>query len=276
MFRVLIVVPLTLLFVACASPQLTEQQKYEKLQDSFKYDSYRKLSKAGIGAVVDGYNHVAEKEDKPLATKPYVFSMSSFVWLMAMQPDFAIADANTARRKKASDKARYISLATQSMAFYQKGWSGLAVTFSEEANRVMSKGSFNETYKNELQLAYLVMGGLAIYNGDSTLAQNSFQGLGDSIGKPWLADLARIAVAVKEGAFSESLRLVKGLRDNEKLSISERKLLAGLEKTISEKKSKNISREITDIAFEALLENEKNPIAELERKIKKFQKSVDL
>ncbi|MFL0811218.1 MAG: hypothetical protein K6L76_12445 [Agarilytica sp.] len=282
MYKILTVCSLSFALLACANQNLTEAQKYEKLQNSLKYDSYRKLSKTGIGAIVDTYNHVAEKEDKQQATKPYVFAMSSFIWLMAMQPDFAIADANTARRKKASDKARYVALATQSMAFYQKGWSGLAEGYSQEAKTLMAAGNINETYENEQQLAYLVLGGLAIYNGDSVLAQNSFQGLGESVGKPWLADLARIAVGLKEGTLSESLRIIRGLRNNENLSDSERMLFTRLNKSLSKQqesggiKRNTLNRQITNIAFQAVLDSENESIAALGNKIKKFQNKIDL
>ncbi len=266
----------------CASQPKTEQQKYAKLQDGLKYNSYRKLSKTGLGAAIDTYNFVMEKEGKPEVTKAYVFAMSGFVWSMALQPDFAIADTNTALKRNESDKSKYISLATQSMAFYQKGWDQLGDQYGSEAKALLQGGEVGRKFDKEQQITHLVLGSLAIYNEDTLLAQNSFEQLGEAIDKPWLPDLARAVTGLKKGGVSEPIRLLRGLQNDKHLSSSERALLERMQKEISSMSEKNSSSArslnslFTKLAYRTLLESGDDGINKLGKSIRKFHDSVDL
>lgn len=273
-----------LLCSACTSTQLTEQERYAKLQKGIKYNSYRKLSKAGIGAAVDTYNFAMERENKPTATKGYVFAVSAFVWSMAMQSEFALADANTALARNDSDKSRYIALATQSLAFYQKGWNSLGDQYTNEAKALLNEGKTERKFETERQISQLVLGSLAMYNGDTVLAQNSFTQLGESIDRPWLADIARAVSLVTGGQFSEALRLMKALSDDDALSSREKQWLNSFSGEIKKLKikdspsTKSLYAMVSRFAYGALRKSDKkkDESVDLNQVIESFHNGVDL
>jgi len=273
------------MFVGCASQNLTEAERYTKLQKSLKYRAYQKLSKAGIDSTVKLYNKARRKEGKSETTREYIHALTGFVWTMTLNPNFALAEEELALKRGKSPRDHYIGLATKSIAFYEKGWSQLAKEASLQAKSLDQDNGFASQYDKQQQISLLVVGSLAIYEGDSVVAQDAFKALGEQTGKPWLPVLAQGAGLVTSGGFSEGYRLLRGLSNDQRLSEHERQSIAKLSDRLSKSMSNNsngnadpvsVGRLTSEYIFNILTDKTDESFHGLVKSIRKKMDKVDL
>jgi hypothetical protein len=271
----LVLVFVTLGLGACASQPKSEADQYRDLRHGFKYKSYAKVSSKAMGPIVETYNKTRRKENKTQASENYAHSLAGFIWTLALEPDFAVAECNLALKKSDNSKERYISLSALAIAFHEKGWKQLAKQHSLQAKALYDSQQLKSDYKKERSIAFLIVGSLAIYEGDSVLAQDSFSELANLTDKPWLPVIAQGAALFNNGAYLESFRMIKGLADSDKLSDHEKKSIEKLQAKVKQAVEKgrsdlNISTVVSTLVFDALSEKGEASFNSLAESIRQF------
>lgn len=276
--RAFITLVLALVIAGCANKNLTEEQHYKNLRDGIKYKAYKKVSEESVGPIVDLYNKERRKEGKSEAREEYIHALLGFIWTMTLKPDFAIAETNLALKQANDSKDRYIGLSAQSIAFYEKGWKKLARQQSQQAKHLVSSKQLKNAYEKERAAAYLIVGSLAIKEGDSILAQNSFQELGEITDKPWLPLIAQGASLFTAGSYSEAFRLVKGVSDDKHLSNHEKdavaKLQAKIKKTVDGGGKFDIGKSVSELAMDTISEKSDASFRKLMESLREYTEKV--
>lgn len=265
----------------CASQPKTEAEQYAELQDQIKYKAYTQVSGKAMKPILKTYNKSREKENKPQVNEDYVHSLVGFIWTLALEPDFAIAECNLALDKSHNNRERYIGLSALSIAFHEKGWKDLAKQTSGQAKNLFDSPKLEKRYRKEKSIAFLVIGSLAIYEGDSILAQDSFSELAEITDKPWLPAVAQGAALFNNGAFSESYRVLKGLSNNQNLSQYERKNIAKLQMKAKQAVNSgdqygDISSTVSSLLFDAVAEKGDASFHSLVSSIKQYTSDLKI
>ena len=212
----------------CASQPLTEQQRYQKLQEGWTYRAYRKVSKESLNPLIKTYNQERLKTGRSTVDESFAHALVGFSWSLALKPDFALAEAQLSERKAGDVRERYLAHTTRAIAFYQKDWRQLASSESHFAKQLLADNNLTEDYDKKQAIAQLIVGSLAVMEGDAGVARSSFMTVGTYLDKPWLPTLAQSAAYVYSSKWTESARLLKSLLQEGNFPEQERAFISDL------------------------------------------------
>lgn len=227
----------------CASQPLTEQQRYQKLQEGWTYRAYRKVSKESLNPLIKTYNHERLKAGRSTVDESFAHALVGFSWSLALKPDFALAEAQLSERKADDVRERYLAHTTRSIAFYQKDWRQLASSESLFAKQLLADNNLTEDYDKKQAIAQLIVGSLAVMEGDAGVARSSFMTVGTYLDKPWLPTLAQSAAYIYSNKWTESARLLKSLLQEGNFPEQERAFISDLAQG-AERQDHNIKNSI--------------------------------
>jgi hypothetical protein len=158
----------------------------------------------------------------------FTHALVGFVWSLSLQPDFALAEAQLSERKASNVRERYLACVTRSIAFYQKDWRQLASGESQLAKQLLAENNLTDNYDKKQAITHLIIGSLAVIEGDAEFARSSFAVVGDSIAKPWLPIVAQSSAYIFSNKWSESARLLKSLLQSGNLPEQEQQFVRAL------------------------------------------------
>ena len=258
----------------CASQPLTEQQRYQKLQDGWTYRAYRKVSKESLNPLIKTYNHEREKTGRSTIDESFAHALVGFSWSLALKPDFALAEAQLSERKARNVRERYLAHTTRSIAFYQKEWRQLASSESQFAKQLLADNNLTEDYDKKQAIAQLIVGSLAVMEGDAGVARSSFMTVGNYLDKPWLPALAQSAAYIYSNKWTESARLLKSLLQEGNLLEQERAFISDLAKGADLKDSNikaSIGRYLKQEFMQSFNQDDDGFLAEIEDYMRKVK-----
>lgn len=278
-----------LLSVSIEVAAKSEQDKYEDLQDGFFYKMYNTLSRETIRGITDVYNiQPAGYEHKPLS-RARVHALLGLMWSMGLDDEYAIADGQLALNKADEMKEQYIAHSIMALAFYNKGWVGLAREQSALVKQPKFAG-YEQKYAKEALVANLIVGSLAIREGDLATTQHTFSKVAASTDKPWVETLAKTAALSMNGSILDAISSLKALASDPTLTRTEREqvlsLLAEteqLEETEQQGKSElssadktKITREVGKVLFNQVEQQGQSSMQGLISDLRTYTESVDL
>ena len=248
------------LLSGCKSTK-TEQQQYADLQDSFSYETYRGVSNTSVDTIAYGYNKLQKEQLEQIgAIEPTLtHAMMSYILSLGVSKDFAIAESDLALAKATDMRGKYLAYSAQSLAFYNKGWRKMAKQKADFIRTDPLFATVSQSYPKEQLISYLILGSVAVRDGDLATAQNMFYVIGEQIEKPWLPSLAKALTVALNGSTIDSLIMLKDISTDPSLNGYEREKIAELMDVAQSKLSDKKKRQkITSIADDFFLDRIKD------------------
>lgn len=215
-------------FLSGCKSTKTEQQQYAQLQSSFSYGTYSGLSDTGVETIAYGYNRINKDqlEDLGAIDPTLTHAMMSYFFSLGVSQDFAIAESDLALAKAHDLRSQYLAFSAQSLAFYNKGWRKMA---KQKADFIRTDPVFrnvSQSYPKEQLVSYLILGSVAIREGDLHTTQNMFQVIAEQTQKPWLPSLAKAVSVILNGSMIDAVVMLKDISTDPTLNQYERDKIA--------------------------------------------------
>jgi len=171
-------------------------------------------------------------------------ALLAYMWGLGLNEDFAIADSKLALRKASTAQDKYIAQTSLATAMYNQGWEDLAKDYS---NKIQANDEFKgvaEQFKKEQFFSNLMVGSLAIKNGNLKITHAAFTKIAKETNKPWIPSLAITSAMILNGSIFDTQGHIKSLINDPSLTSYERDKLVELkELSMSEvDKSKKIKK----------------------------------
>jgi len=257
----------------------SEGKRYKKLQKEWIYKGYYKMSKESIKGITRVYNSQAE-EGKEL-TRTNTHTLLAYMWSLGINEDFAIADSKLALRKAKTPKDKYIAQTSLATAMYNQGWEQLAEDY---ANKIQTNSEFTgvaEQFEKEQVFSNLMVGSLAVKNGNLKLAHSAFGKIALETNKPWIPTLAVTSAMVLNGSILDMPGHIKTLINDPTLTSYEREKLVELKafsmsKLDESKKNKKMEQLINSLIFESIKNESNNALKGIVNDLNDYISSVDL
>jgi len=257
----------------------SEGKRYKKLQKEWIYKGYYKMSKESIKGITRVYNSQAE-EGKEL-TRTNTHTLLAYMWSLGINEDFAIADSKLALRKAKTPKDKYIAQTSLATAMYNQGWEQLAEDYS---NKIQTNSEFTgvaEQFEKEQVFSNLMVGSLAVKNGNLKLAHSAFGKIALETNKPWIPTLAVTSAMVLNGSILDMPGHIKTLINDPTLTSYEREKLVELKafsmsKLDESKKNKKMEQLINGLIFESIKNESNNALKGIVNDLNDYISSVDL
>ncbi|QLJ09010.1 hypothetical protein [Pseudoalteromonas sp. JSTW] len=266
------------LLSACKSTK-SEHQQYTELQRSFSYEAYSGVSDTSVDTIAYGYKTLQKERLKQVGEiePTLTHAMMSYILSMGLSNDFAIAESDLALAKAIDIRGKYLAYSAQSLAFYNKGWRKMA---KQKADFIRTDPLFktvSQSYPKEQLISYLIIGSVAVRDGDLATVQNMFYVIGEQIEKPWLPSLAKAITVTLNGSMLESLVMLKDISTDPSLNAYEQAKISELIGIAGSKLSdKNKRQQITRITDDFFLDRIKDNSVSLYRDlITNLQKYTD-
>ncbi len=254
----------------------SEQKKFKKLQKEWIYKGYYKISKKSIKGITSVYNSQADKNIELTRTKTH--SLLAYMWGLGFSEDFAIADSKLAIKRAKTAKDRFIAQTSLATAMYNQGWNELAKEYSNKIqNNNEFKGIAGSLHQEQL-FSNLMVGSLAIKNGNLKLAHTSFNKIGVETNKPWIPSLAITSAMILNGSILDTPGHIKTLINDPTLTSYEREKLIELKDLSMSKvdKSKKMERLINGLIFDSIKSKSSNAVKEVINELNNYIANIDL
>ncbi|WP_440876979.1 hypothetical protein [Thalassotalea sp. PLHSN55] len=223
----------------------SEQKKYDKLQDKWLYKSYYKLSKKTIKGITKVYNLQADETKQVNSSNTH--ALLAFMWSMGVNKKFAIADSSLANKNADSIKEQYIAQTVLTIAMYNRGWTELAKDMTQKSQHNPEFSGLSEKFHKEQLFANLMIGSLAIREGDLKVTQEAFNKIALATDKPWLPSLAKTATLAANGSILDAIANTKTLLADPTLTAYEREQLEQLKEKLTKDGSTGESMDIAQL-----------------------------
>lgn len=262
----------------------SERDKYEDLQDGFFYKMYNTLSRETIRGITDVYNIQPPGYEHDTLSRGRVHALLGLMWSMGLDDEYAIADSQLALNKADEMKEKYIAHSIMSLAFYNKGWVSLA----REQSALLKQPEFagyEQKYEQEALVANLIVGSLAIREGDLATTQHTFSKVAQATDKPWVETLAKTAALSMNGSILDAISSLKALALDPTLTSAEREqvmsLLAETEQQqgkseLSSADKTSITRQVGQVLFNQVEQQGQSSVKGLISDLRTYTQSVDL
>jgi hypothetical protein len=256
----------------------SDGKRYKKLQKEWIYKGYYKMSKESIKGITRIYNLQAEEGSE--LTRTDTHTLLAYMWSLGLNEDFAIADSKLALRKAKTPKDKYIAQTSLATAMYNQGWGDLAKDYSNEieANDEF-KGVAGQFQKEQL-FSNLMVGSLAIKNGNLKLTHSAFTKIGVETNKPWIPTLAITSAMILNGSILDTPGHIKALINDPTLTSYEREKLVELKEfSMSEidktKKDKKMEQLINSLIFDSIKNESSNAIKGIVNELRDYISDID-
>ncbi len=269
----------TLFFSVTAIASLnSEQKKFNKLEKKWLYKAYRKISTESIRGITQAVNFTSQDVEK--LDRAEIHAILGFMWSLGLDADFAIADSKLALRKSSTLKDKYIAEKALTLAMYNKGWVELANAKSKSIQADPEFTGFAEKYNKEQLIANLIVGSLAIREGNLKVVENTFAKVSQETEKPWISTLAKTATLVLNGSLLDAPGHLTALLSDPTLTAYERERISEISELaageITEQRKQNkFSQLVNSLMFESLKDSSSMAYKDLVEQLSQYMSSVD-
>jgi len=256
----------------------SEGKRYKKLQKEWVYKGYYKMSKESIKGITRVYNLQAEEGSELKRTNTH--ALLAYMWGLGLNEDFAIADSKLALRKASTAQDKYIAQTSLATAMYNQGWEDLAKDYS---NKIQANDEFKGVageFKKEQLFSNLMVGSLAIKNGNLKITHAAFTKIAKETNKPWIPSLAITSAMILNGSIFDTPGHIKSLINDPSLTRYERDKLVELkELSMSEvdkaTKNKKMEQLINGLIFDSIKNQSSNAIKGIINELSEYISDVD-
>ncbi len=269
----------TLFFSVAAIASLnSEQKKFNKLEKKWLYKAYRKISTESIRGITQAVNFTSQDVEK--LDRAEIHAILGFMWSLGLDADFAIADSKLALRKSSTLKDKYIAEKALTLAMYNKGWVELANAKSKSIQADPEFTGFAEKYNKEQLIANLIVGSLAIREGNLKVVENTFAKVSQETEKPWISTLAKTATLVLNGSLLDGPGHLTALLSDPALTAYERERISEISdlaagEMTEQRKQNKFSQLVNGLMFESLKDSSSMAYKDLVEQLSQYISSVD-
>lgn len=269
----------TLFFSVAATASLnSEQKKFTKLEKKWLYKAYRKISTESIRGITQAVNFTSQDVEK--LDRAEIHAILGFMWSLGLDADFAIADSKLALRKSSTLKDKYIAEKALTLAMYNKGWAELANEKSKSIQANPEFTGFAEKYNKEQLIANLIVGSLAIREGNLKVVENTFAKVSQETEKPWISTLAKTATLVLNGSLLDAPGHLTALLSDPALTAYERERISEISdlaagEMTEQRKQNKFSQLVNGLMFESLKDSSSMAYKDLVEQLSQYISSVD-
>lgn len=269
----------TLFFSVAATASLnSEQKKFTKLEKKWLYKAYRKISTESIRGITQAVNFTSQDVEK--LDRAEIHAILGFMWSLGLDADFAIADSKLALRKSSTLKDKYIAEKALTLAMYNKGWVELANAKSKSIQADPEFTGFAEKYNKEQLIANLIVGSLAIREGNLKVVENTFAKVSQETEKPWISTLAKTATLVLNGSLLDAPGHLTALLSDPTLTAYERERISEISdlaagEMTEQRKQNKFSQLVNGLMFESLKDSSSMAYKDLVEQLSQYISSVD-
>ena len=269
----------TLFFSVAATASLnSEQKKFNKLEKKWLYKAYRKISTESIRGITQAVNFTSQDVEK--LDRAEIHAILGFMWSLGLDADFAIADSKLALRKSSTLKDKYIAEKALTLAMYNKGWVELANAKSKSIQADPEFTGFAEKYNKEQLIANLIVGSLAIREGNLKVVENTFAKVSQETEKPWISTLAKTATLVLNGSLLDAPGHLTALLSDPTLTAYERERISEISELAAgemteQRKQNKFSQLVNSLMFESLKDSSSMAYKDLVEQLSQYISSVD-
>ncbi len=276
-FNCLIAILLVVNFSACKKK--SEQKQYESVLSSFKYKTYKKVSKTVIPPLILAQN--LNKNDSIIVSEEIVRLLLGYYWAISGNTTFAFAEGNIT--KDFSKDVNFIALSHMLIAvgMYEKGWKNLAHEESNKGVDILNKTPNGKYTKIELTGFHFILGSLSIYEKNFDAARFHFAGFAALTGFNWTYTLVDAMGEIDKGNYQTGLQKIKKLSDDpsvpEEIRTTLKTTIAEVEKTTGDVDSALFwPRAVSEIIYRQLKEVSKNGIGTFFELIENVKRKINL
>ncbi len=209
----------------------SEQKKHHKLEKKWVYKAYRKISKESVRGITQAYNFQFDEHADNKISRAQIHALLGYMWSLGLDANFAIAESHLALNKASRLKDKYIAKSALVLAFYNKGWTELAREHALKLSKNPEYTDFADKYKKEQLVANLIIGSLAIRQGNVKVTQDAFAKIAVETDKPWITTLAKTAAFSMSGSVFEAAGQIKELLKDPTLTAYERKKITEIQQS---------------------------------------------
>lgn len=275
--KYLIAILLVLNFSACKKK--SEQKQYESVLSSFKYKTYKGVSKTVIPPLILAQNF--NKKDSIIVSEEIVRLLLGYYWAISGNTTFAFAEGNIT--KDFSKDVNYIALSHMLIAvgMYEKGWKNIAHEESNKGVDILNKTPDGKYTKIELTGFHFILGSLSIYEKNFDAARFHFAGFASLTGFNWTYTLVDAMGEVDKGNYQTGLQKIKKLSDDpsvpEEIRTTLKATITEVEKTTGNVDSALFwPRAVSEIIYRQLKDVSKNGIGAFFELIETVKKKINL
>jgi hypothetical protein len=256
----------------------SEGKKYKKLQKEWIYKGYYKMSRESIKGITRVYNSQSAEGDE--LTRTNTHTLLAYMWSLGFNEDFAIADSKLALKKAKTPKDKYIAQTSLATAMYNQGWGELAKDYSDKIQSNDEFKGVEDQFQKEQLFSNLMMGSLAIKNGNLKLTHTAFTKIGVETNKPWIPTLAITSAMMLNGSILDTPGHISTLINDPTLTSYERDKLVelkafSLSKIDKAKKDKKMEQLINGLIFESIKNESSNAIKGIVNELSDYISDVD-
>lgn len=204
---------LLVLSAGCGSDKPTERDQYEEVRSSFKYKTYKTLSKGSVTFIADGYNKTLDSAGWKVEDS-YFRLMLGYYWSISAHPAFAFAEADILTEQSGSKNLTYLASMLNSCTMYQQGWTELAKEESDKGITLAATNGDKEMVEIETMIFHLLVGTVCIQQENYDAAKFHFAGFGQLTGVEFPYKLIDVMVDIKKGDIQAGLQKAKKLSDD--------------------------------------------------------------
>ncbi|MCW8328839.1 hypothetical protein MD588_08455 [Photobacterium sp. SDRW27] len=263
----------------------SEHRQYQKLQKGFFFKAYSKLSRETVRSIADTYNEQLSSDQDKKLSRAQIHSLLGLMWSMGLDADYAIADSLLSLKKAKKTKDKYIAHSALSLALYNKGWISLARKQSALLQTNEFRG-YSKKYEQEELFANLIVGSLAIREGNLQATQDTFGKVALKTGRPWIVTLAKTAALTMNGSIINAASQFKAILDDPSLTEYERKKIRDMAKLskkgqrdsqkqeLSNGEKTKMTQKVSNLLFESIERQSKSITQELIGDLKSYTDSI--
>jgi hypothetical protein len=196
---------LLLLLSGCGGGKPSEKEQYEDLRSSFKYKSYKTLSKGTITFIADNYNKTVDSSQWKVK-EPYIRLMLGYYWAISDQPAFAFAEADVISENSQDQNLGCLASMLNSCTMYQQGWTGLAKEESGKGMALASTSGDKDMLETETMIFHLLMGTVCVQQKNMDAAKFHFAGFAAISGVDLPYKLADVMADIQKGNLQQGLQ----------------------------------------------------------------------
>ena len=270
-----------LLIILNSCKHKSEQKQYESVLSSFKYKTYKGISKTVVPPLLLTYNLEGINKDSVAFSEEIVRLLLGYYWAISGNTTFAFAEGNIT--KEFSKDANFVALSHMliAVAMYEKGWKNIAKEESNKGVSILNKTPNGEYTKIEITGFHFIIGSLCIYEKNYEAAKFHFAGFAALTGFDWTYTLVDAMGDLNQGNIKTGLQKIKRLSDDpsvpQEIRTTLKTTIAEVEKTTGNVDSALFwPKVVSEVVYKQLKNVSKNGIGHFFNLIDKVKSKINL
>jgi hypothetical protein len=232
---------IALFFFTQCGKEKTQEEKYNDMTSSLKYNTYKTVSKTFVGPSLKTYN--AGKPKDSIIDETSLRLLLGYSWAVTGKAEFAFAEADIVSENTDSVSSIFLAHSLRSIVMYEQGWDSLAAKESNIAFGLDTSASGKENLKTQAMVFHLLMGTLFLKEQKFDNATFHFAGFAQITGITWPYLLCDATGEMHKGNYQTGLQKLKKMSKDPSVP-EEMRIILAEEITKIEKENGNVDSKL--------------------------------